>query len=339
MYFQPERPQVGCGTYLFRFAMVLVVLGVCGFFGLVLLTAAVTVITDSVQQATVKEKTLTEKFISGNPNVKQKIAVIAVEGVISGAEEGFIAKQIRQVLKDNDVQAIVLRIESPGGTMSGSDYYHYLLTKMKKERNIPVVVSMGSIAASGGYYLAMVGDEIYAEHSTITGSIGVIVSLFNAADMCKNVGFESTPITSGPFKAMGGITKRMSDEEKGIWQRLVDDSFNRFKQVIRDGRKVFADDPDKLDQLATGQIYTATEAKKNGLIDEIGFIDDAVKKAIELAALTENNSKVIRYKQKLGVMETLLESRSNSKRFGVETLADVTTPRVYLLSPYVLPIQ
>ncbi|MDR2705417.1 MAG: signal peptide peptidase SppA [Planctomycetaceae bacterium] len=334
IYFQPE-PQVGCGTYLFRFVMIILVVGFIGMVGLFMLFLVGTVST-SLQQ--VSETNLTEKFISGDQHAKRKVAVITVEGVITGSEDGFIPKQIRQVLNDTDVEAVVLRIESPGGTMSGSDYYHHLLTKMKNERNIPIVVSMGSIAASGGYYLAMVGDEIYAEHSTITGSIGVIVSLFNGEDLCEKIGVESTPITSGPLKAMGSFSKRMSDKEKEVWQRLVDDSFKRFKQVIRDGRSVFANDAEKLDQLATGQIYTAAEAKEHGLIDEIGFLDDAIKKAMDLAVLTENNSKAIRYKPKLSFMDALLESRAKTNPFDAKTLAEITTPRVYLLCPYVTPI-
>ncbi|MDR1140794.1 MAG: signal peptide peptidase SppA [Planctomycetaceae bacterium] len=338
VYFQPE-PQVGCGTYLFRFVIILLVVGFIGMAGLFLLfvvgTAAV-----SLQQ--VSETALTEKFILGDQSAKNKVAVITVEGVITGSEDGFIPKQIRQVLNDSNVKAVVLRVESPGGTMSGSDYYHHLLTKMKKERDIPIVVSMGSIAASGGYYIAMVGNEIYAEHSTITGSIGVIVSLFNGQELCEKIGVESTPITSGSLKAMGSFSKRMSNEEKEIWQRLVDDSFKRFKQVIRDGRNAFAEDAedaDKLDQLATGQIYTATEAKEQGLIDEIGFLDDAIKRAMDLAALTESNSKAIRYKPKLSFMDALLESRATPAKFSAETIAEMATPRVYLLCPYVPPIQ
>ncbi|MDR2115470.1 MAG: signal peptide peptidase SppA [Planctomycetaceae bacterium] len=335
MYFQPE-PQVGCGTYLFRFIIILLVVGILGGIGFIGLLVVAGTVTASVQNAS--ETPLTEKFILGVPAAKSKVAVITVEGVITGSEDGFVPKQIRQVINDSHVEAVVLRIESPGGTMAGSDYYHHLLMEMKKERDIPIVVSMGSIAASGGYYIAMVGNEIYAEHSTITGSIGVIVSLFNGEDLCKKIGVESTPITSGNLKAMGSFSKRMSDEEKEVWQRLVDDSFARFKQVIRDGRDVFANDAEKLDQLATGQIYTATEAKDNGLIDEIGFLDDAIKKAMSLAGLTEHNSKAIRYKPKLGFMDALLESRTTPPQFRAETIVEIATPRVYLLCPYVPPM-
>ncbi|MDR2757562.1 MAG: signal peptide peptidase SppA [Planctomycetaceae bacterium] len=335
MYFQPE-PQAGCGTYLFRFVMILLVLGILGGIVLVIGLVVAGTITASVQS--VAETSLTEKFILGDPKSHSKVAVIVVEGVITGSEDGFIPKQIRQVLNDTHVEAVVLRIESPGGTMSGSDYYHHLLMEMKKERDIPIVVSMGSIAASGGYYIAMVGNEIYAEHSTITGSIGVIVSLFNGEDLCEKIGVESTPITSGPLKAMGSFSKRMSNEEKEVWQRLVDNSFERFKQVIRDGRSVFANDAEKLDKLATGQIYTAMEAKDNGLIDEIGFLDDAIKKAMSLAALSESNSKAIRYKPKLSFVDAILESRTTPNKFSAETIAEITTPRVYLLCPFVPPL-
>ncbi|MDR3234495.1 MAG: signal peptide peptidase SppA, partial [Planctomycetaceae bacterium] len=268
-------------------------------------------------------------------------AVISIEGVIAGEHSGYIAKQIKQAQKDRHVVAVVLRIESPGGTLSGSDYYHHLLTKMKEELTVPVVVSMGSVAASGGYYLAVAGDEIYAEPTTITGSIGVIVSLFNGEELCKKIGIESTPITSGPLKAMGGFAKAMSEEEKKVWQNLVDDSFNRFKQVIRDGRKEFAEHPETLDKLATGQIYTAKEALENKLIDNIGFMDDAIESARVRANVSERNCKVIRYKKSAGFFHVLSEANSSdallSSKTLSETLSEKTTPKIYAICPYVVP--
>jgi protease-4 len=300
-----------------------------------------TVATQGIEQlaAESQEKTVTEKVISGNSKADNKIVVVSIEGVITSNADGFIARQIRRVMSDAKVKAVVLRVDSPGGTMAGSDYYLHLLKKAKSKRRIPVVVSMGSIAASGGYYVSMVGDEIYAEPSTITGSIGVIASLFDASELLKKVGIESTPIVSGPHKAMGSFTKPMSEEERAIWQHLIDDNFDRFKEVIREGRREFSKAPKELDKLATGQIYTANEAVTHKLIDEIGFLDDAIERAGNLANLEERDYKVIQYKPKLPFMDALMESRAPNKLLSGKNLSASTTPRIYLLCPYVVPVH
>jgi protease-4 len=312
--------------------------GVCVLFGMVFLFS---VANDAFTEISVEkaDKMVAEKVIGGNRKARDKIVVVTIDGIITSNADGFVAKQIRAVVADRSVKAVVLRVNSPGGTMAGSDYYLYLLKKMKSERSIPIVVSMGSMATSGGYYVSMVGDEIYAEPTTITGSIGVIASLFDASELLKKVGVESTPIVSGPHKAMGSFTKPMSEEERVIWQNLIDDNFDRFKQIIREGRKEFANNPEKLDELATGQVYTANEAAAHELIDEIGFLDDAVERAGRLANLLERDYKIIQYKPKLSVMDALLESRGPHKLLSEKTLSEVTTPKVYLVYPYVFPID
>jgi protease-4 len=221
--------------------------------------------------------------------------------------------------------------------MSGSDYYLYLLKQMKAERDIPIVVSMGSVAASGGYYVSMVGDEIYAEPSTITGSIGVIVSLFDASELLKNIGVEPNLIVSGSHKAMGSFTKPLSEEERAIWQRLIDVNFDRFKEIILEGRNDKLSEAE-LDKLATGQVFSSNDAEANKLIDKIGYIDQAVLQAGKLANLTERDYKVIQYKQKITFVD-LFEVRSPNKLLSTKTLSEVTTPKVYLLCPNVLPVD
>ena len=314
------------------------VLGVCTLLGAVFLFSVASGALDEISGERA-DKTVTEKVIGGNRNAPNKIVVLTIDGMITGNADGFIAKQIRRAVSDRSVQAVVLRVNSPGGTMTGSDYYLYLLKKMKAERKIPVVVSMGSIAASGGYYVSMVGDEIYAEPSTITGSIGVIASMFDASELFKKVGVESTPIVSGPHKAMGSFAKPMTEEERAIWQNLINDNFDRFKQIIREGRKEFANNPEELDELATGRIFTANEAVAHKLIDEIGFLDDAVDRAGQLANLMDRDYKVIQYKPKLSMMDALLETRSPNKMWSAKALSKFTTPQVYLIYPYVLPVD
>jgi protease-4 len=340
-YQQPPARSGGVGRFFFYGFITLVILGMIGIgtlLGALLLFAVANDAFDDVASE-FGEKTVTEKVIGGNRKADDKIAVITIDGIITGSADGFVAKQIRRVISDSNVKAVVLRVDSPGGTMSGSDYYHYLLQQMTSKRKIPVIVSMGSVAASGGYYVSMVSDEIYAEPTTITGSIGVIASLFDASELFQRIGVESNQIVSGQHKAMGSFMKPMSEEERAIFQRLIDDNFDRFKEIIRSGRREFANDPEKLDKLATGQVFSANEALAHKLIDKIGFIDEAIERAGSKAGLQERDYKVIQYKPKLSPMELLLESRSPNVLMNSKTLSEITTPKIYLLCPYVIPIS
>ncbi|MDR1924765.1 MAG: signal peptide peptidase SppA [Planctomycetaceae bacterium] len=341
IYIQVPPPQRtwGCGTFFLQFIVGVAIFFVSGFLLFVGLAFIGGAMSASLEQLAQRETPLTEKLVTGNIKSTDKIAILSISGVISTEEDGYIVKQIRQISKDPNVKAVVLRVDSPGGTMSGSDYYLHLMQQMKEDRKIPIVVSMGSLAASGGYYVSMIGDEIYAEPTTTTGSIGVIVPLFNVAALCKKIGVESTPITSGNLKAMGSITKQLNDEEKQIWQKLVDDSFNKFKEVIREGRKDFEDDPEKLDKLATGQVYNAKEALDNGLIDKIGYIDDAINRAMDLSGTSELDVKVIKYKQKNTFVESFLDGNTTKNPLNSEAISEITSPKVYLLLPNVLPVK
>ncbi|MDR2642984.1 MAG: signal peptide peptidase SppA [Planctomycetaceae bacterium] len=332
----PQQRTFGCGSLLLQSIVNFAIFFACCFLLIVVLAVIGATMSEEIAQ---KETLLSEKFIKGNYKSTNKIAILTISGVITTNEDGYIAKQIRQINNDHNIKAVVLRVDSPGGTISGSDYYLYLMKKMKAARNIPIVVSMGAIAASGGYYVSMVGDEIYAEPTTITGSIGVIIPLFNAASLCQKIGFESTPITSGHLKGMGSITKPLGEEERKVWQKLVDESFAQFKAVIRNGRKNFEESPELLDKLATGQVYNAMEAEENGLIDKIGYIDDAIDRAISLAGVSEFDMKVFKFKPKSVFLEKLLESNSSVNPIGTETISDLTTPKVYLIMPQVLPVK
>lgn len=279
---------------------------------------------------------LSEIHVSGNRFSDEKVAILTISGTIVGSDEGFIQKQINAVLKDLSVRAVVLRVNSPGGTISGSDYYLEQMKRMKRERDIPIVVSMGATAASGGYYVSMVGDELYAEPTTITGSIGVIFPMFNLSELCEKIGVKSDPIVSGPYKSMGSMTRPLTDEERSIFQSIINDSFVRFKKIIRDSRKEFAETPEKLDEIATGQVYTADQALENGLIDRIGFLDEACDRAIELAGLIPTRCKVFKYKSKFGFAD-FLSVQDEDVTTQVRLLKSVTQPQAYYIMPGVVP--
>ena len=280
-----------------------------------------------------------EQYHSMAKKATNKIAIVEIRGAIMGGE-GFARHQLDQVKADESVRAIVLRIDSPGGTVSGSDELHYRLKKLAAERNLPVVVSMGSIAASGGYYVAMANggqdDTIFAEPSTITGSIGVIIPHFDFSQLLKRFDVTDDSITSGPLKEMLSVTKSRSTElakkERGIVQDLVDEMFTRFKDIVRKGRPKL--DDKTIEAVTTGQVFTANQAITFGLIDKIGFLEDAIARAVVLADLQDNQDsvRVIQYKKLQGLLDELFGGASQARSFNnLEMLVEWTTPRAWYL--------
>lgn len=210
-----------------------------------------------------------EQYASLSRLAAAKIAIVDVSGAIMGGA-GFSRLQLDQIEADKSVRAIVLRVDSPGGTVSGSDEIHYRLGKLAKKRELPVVISMGGIAASGGYYIAMANggreDVIFAEPATLTGSIGVIIPHFDLSKLLSKFDIRDDSITSGPLKEMLSPTKERSPElaerERKILQNLVDEMFGRFKQIVKEGRPKL--DDEKLAAVATGQIFTAQQRSMPG---------------------------------------------------------------------------
>jgi protease IV len=283
------------------------------------------------------EDRVQEKFYSHEKNGADKVAILTISGVISGGD-AFIKKQVDYAIKEHEegrLKAIVLEVDSPGGTMTGSDEIYHQLLRLK-EAGIHLVVSMGGIAASGGYYVSMVVGEtprsIFAEPTTWTGSIGVIMPHYDLSELLKSVGVKVDSVASHPLKDMSSFTRPMTEKEREIFQKLIADAFDRFKDVVKNGRPFFKANPTALDELATGQVFTADQAKEYKLIDEIGYLDAAIDRAIELAGLNKNNVRVVKYKPELSLVNLLLgaeaRGRSNSE---LATLLDATTPRAYYL--------
>ena len=170
------------------------------------------------------------------------------------------------------------------------------------------------------------------------GSIGVIIPIYEAADLMKEWGIQEDSVASHRLKSMGSFAKHMTDEEREIFQTLVDESFDRFKGIIRKGRPEFAKDPEALDLLATGQIYTADQSLENGLIDKIGFIEDAIDRAIELAKLDKNKVDVIEYKQEPNLASILMGGQARSQSFDLSTMLDMAAPRAYYVCTWLPPL-
>jgi len=287
-----------------------------------------------------------ERHFSGNKTAKNKIAVITLDGVIYGGEETGFIKQLEKATNDDKVKAVVLRINSPGGTVSGSDYYHHKLIEFKKQRNIPIVVSMGTLAASGGYYLAVTGDEIFAEHSTLTGSIGVIMPNYDLSGLCEKIGVKSDPIVSGPLKELGSITRKMTDEERAVHESVIGDMFSRFKEIVCDGRPALQNDPELLAKVTTGRVFLAQEALELKLIDRIGYLEDAVESAASQAGMSIDSYHVVRYEQPKTLMETMIGMKADKIAgadsqvvVAMELLNDIASPQMYYIYPRALPIR
>jgi protease-4 len=290
------------------------------------------------------ESRMQEKHVSHDRWAKNKIAILSIEGVIYDGE-GFFRRQLdraRQEAEAGNLKALVIRVNSPGGTICGSDYMLHHLQEFRKDTGVPVVVSMGALAASGGYYVSMaVGDKedtIFAEPTTWTGSIGVIIPHYNLSGLLKEVGIEQDEIVSHRLKGMGTMARAMTEEEKQIFQSLVDDGFKRFKETVQSGRPKFEKDPAALDQIATGQIFTADQAVENGLVDRIGFIEDAVARAIELAGIGGEKVSVVRYQDEPTLADAILGGKTKAQAsFDWAALLDSTSPRGYYLCTW-LPI-
>ncbi len=283
---------------------------------------------------------LEEKYHSLDKHGHDKIAVITVEGTIMEGD-GFVKKQIDRVRDDKSVKAVVLRVNSPGGTVTGSDFIYHHLVKLRQEREIPIVVSMGSLAASGGYYVAMAAgttdDIIFAEPTCWTGSIGVVIPHYDLSRLANEHGLFEDSVKSHRLKAMGSPLSKMTDEERKIFQDLVDESFENFKGIVKSGRPKLADD--KLTQVATGQVFTAAQAQEHGLVDKIGFIEAAIDRALELGKLDKAHTRVVKYHQPLGLFSTLLESRAPQRSFDLAALLNLSTPRAWYLFTWPLAAQ
>ncbi|TWT46554.1 signal peptide peptidase SppA [Botrimarina hoheduenensis] len=282
----------------------------------------------------------TEKHYSLSREATQKIAVLKVSGAIMEADD-FVEQQLEKIEKDPNVVAIVMRVDSPGGTVTYSHRLYHKTRALLAARKLPLVVSMGSLCASGGYYLAMaVGDEpdtIYAEPTTWTGSIGVVIPLYNFSRLMGVTGVQDQSIASGDLKLMGSPTRRMEEREQQVLQTLVDESYERFKGIVAAGRPALRDDPEALAAVATGQIFSADQAKERGLVDRIGFLEDAIERAAELAGVSLDDVRAVEYGKKVSPVEQLLGAVTpvpSGEAHGPDLrgFIELAAPRAYYLS-------
>ncbi|ELP8598126.1 signal peptide peptidase SppA [Listeria monocytogenes] len=214
------------------------------------------------------------------------IAILSVDGTIQdtgdsgsllgggGYDHSFFMQQLEQVRNDDYIQGVLLYVNSPGGGVMESAQIRDKILQIQKERNIPFYVSMGSMAASGGYYISAPADKIFASKETLTGSLGVIMQGYDYSELMKKLGVSDNTIKSGEYKDIMSGTRPMTEDEKKIMQSMIDDSYNEFVKVVAKGRGMSAE---KVRKIADGRIYDGRQAKENGLIDEFGYQEDALE--------------------------------------------------------------
>ena len=238
------------------------------------------------------------------------IAVYYAYGEIDGGssastDEGInsekVIKDLRKLKDNENVKAVVLRVNSPGGSAYGSEQIWYAVNQLKKEK--PVIVSMGDYAASGGYYISCNADTIVAEPTTLTGSIGIFGMMPNAKGLTEKLGVNFDVVKTNPYADFGNLTRPMNDGEKGLMQMYVNNGYELFLTRCSDGRGISMEE---LDKIAQGRVWTGSTAKELGLVDELGGLDKALEIAIAKAGVDAYT--VMSYPKKEGFLESLMNT-------------------------------
>lgn len=239
-------------------------------------------------------------FLGETPVVApDKVALIKVEGVIVDSED--VIDQLKKYSKNSSVKAIVLRIDSPGGAVVPSQEIYEELRKVKLQSNQKIVTSMGTVAASGGYYIASASDKIVANPGTLTGSIGVIMEFASVEQLMDKLGVKSEVVKSGARKDVGNFMRAMTPDEKAYLQGVIDDVHGQFVDAVSLGRKMKREDVWKL---ADGSVYTGRQAKQMGLVDELGDLEDAIRLAGKLGHI-QGEPKVITEEKKYSIWDII----------------------------------
>ena len=250
-----------------------------------------------------------EEYVFGEG--ADKVAVLPVSGQIAAASPDVplsgqsatpeaLRSQLQQVAEDDSVKAVVVEVDSPGGGVVASDVMHDEISDFQRREDKPVVVSMQTVAASGGYYIAAPADSIVAHPSTITGSIGVISTFPDVSEALEKLGIKQQVIKSGEFKDIGSPTDELSPQEREILKTQIEQSYDRFVEVIVDGRKL---PEERVREIGDGRIYSGEQAQELGLVDELGDLQDAAAEARSLAEL--DRATVVRYESSPGLLESL----------------------------------
>ncbi|RQW90245.1 MAG: signal peptide peptidase SppA [Geobacter sp.] len=239
-------------------------------------------------------------------NFKQSsIAIVEVLGMIT--DSGEIIEQLHYARDENNIKAVVLRLDTPGGVVGPTQEIYEEITKLKKVK--PVVVSMGSVAASGGYYIAAPANIIFANPGTITGSIGVLMKLANFQTLLDKVGVKSFVLKSGEFKDTGSPVRPITLQDKKILQGIIESMYKQFVLAVSDGRNLPIK---KVQELADGRIFTGEQAKQLKLVDKLGNLQDAIDEAAKITGIKHKPKIVYPPKTKKSYIDIFLKGFTES---------------------------
>jgi len=271
----------------------------------------------------------TEEVIRKGPS-RTKIAVIAVEGIINSEQAKDVYRQLKQARQDRYVRGLIIRVNSPGGTISGSDQIYNEILKYRDEEKKPVVAFMQGIAASGGYYTSVACEKIIAEPTTITGSIGVISLYFVIQELLEDkLGILPVVVKSGEKKDWPSVFRKPEEPELQYLQdKLIIPAYERFVEIVVKQRSAVLSES-RLRQLADGSIFGAQEALQEKLIDKIGYLDEAIELVKSLAGIEK--AEVVEYRKSFSLASFLSYRSQNTLKINRDTLYEFSTPQIMYL--------
>ncbi|MCD8139667.1 MAG: signal peptide peptidase SppA [Planctomycetaceae bacterium] len=277
---------------------------------------------------------------SGEPNLRERVlrtgaagagtlAVVTVHGPITGngssldgtGSLGYVSQQLRAAARSSAVKAVILQIDSPGGGLTASDLLHHEVELLRR-RGKPVIAWSGSTMASGGYYIAVAAESVMASPTTTIGSIGVILQHFQVQELLGKLGIRVDPVTSGEHKDLGSPFRAMTPEERRILEDYIAVAHARFVAIVAEGRDL---PPERVREVADGRIFDPTFALERGLIDSIGYIEDAV--ALAENRVGESNMRIIGYRRQLSLGDLFNEAGAGAAGAAVRAAREETTPQ------------
>ncbi|MBM4136652.1 MAG: signal peptide peptidase SppA [Nitrospira sp.] len=229
--------------------------------------------------------------------IGDRVALIRIEGIITDSKN--VIDEIKEYVKDPSIKAIILRIDSPGGAVAPAQEIYEEVRKAAAKKKI--VVSMGTVAASGGYYIASPANKIIANPGTLTGSIGVIMEIPNIEGLMNKLGIKTEVVKSGSHKDMASVFRGIRKEERDILQNVLDNVHSQFIKAVAEGRKMLINDVKKI---ADGRVFTGEQALKAGLVDELGNLEDAIHTAAKLVGI-KGEPVVVTKKEKFSILNIL----------------------------------
>jgi len=262
-------------------------------------------------------------FLNGILESDNQIAIVEIQGMITESRE--TVQQLRKFQRDPKVKGIILRIDSPGGAVGPSQEIYNAVTRIREEGEKEIVASLGSVAASGGYYIASAANTIFANPGTLTGSIGVIMAFSNIQGLIEKIGIRPEVIKSGAFKDAGSPLRPISSKERKLLQNLVDDVHQQFVDDVARGRNLLTQD---VQRLADGRVYTGRQALELKMIDHLGGLQDAIDLLATQAGI-QGSLQIVQEEEKVPFLDWLLQS--SIKKNLTQTLSPHIVPSLQFL--------